>query len=71
MNRKGETANPEGYKDITHEEFQFEDNDALNLEVLDFLGAIREGRAPIVSGEDGRRALETAIAITRLIQAGR
>ena len=68
VNRKGETDNPEGYKDITHEEFRFEDNDALNLEVLDFIAAIREKRRPLVSGEDGRRALETAIAITRLIR---
>ena len=68
VNRKGETDNPEGYKDITHEEFRFEDNDALNLEVLDFIAAIREKRRPLVSGEDWRRALETAIAITRLIR---
>ena len=67
VNRKGETDNPEGYRNITHEEFRYEDNDALNLEVLDFLAAIREGRRPIVNGEDGRRALETAIAITRLV----
>lgn len=68
VNRKGETDNPEGYKDITHEELRFEDNDALNLEVLDFLGAISERRRPIVDGEDGKRALQTAIAITRLIR---
>jgi predicted dehydrogenase len=68
VNRKGETNNPEGYKDINHEELSFEDNDALNLEVLDFIDAISNNRQPLVSGEDGRRALETAIAITRLIK---
>ena len=67
VNRKGETANAEGYPDITHEEFRFEDNDALNLEVLDFIQAIRTGRPPIVTGEDGRRALATAIDITSQI----
>jgi predicted dehydrogenase len=68
LNRKGETNNPEGYKDISHEELRFEDNDALNLEVLDFIDAISSKRQPLVSGEDGRRALETAIAITALIK---
>ncbi len=68
LNRKGETNNPEGYKDISHEELRFEDNDALNLEVLDFIDAINGNRQPLVSGEDGRRALETAIAITGQIK---
>ena len=68
LNRKGETNNPEGYKDINHEELRFEDNDALNLEVLDFIDAINANRRPLVSGEDGRRALETAIAITQQIK---
>ncbi len=67
VNRKGETDNAEGYPDITHEEFRFEDNDALNLEVLDFLDAIKTGRPPVVTGEDGRRALATAIDITSQI----
>ena len=68
VNRKGETDNAEGYKDITHEEFEFEDNDALNLEVLDFVNAIKTGSRPQVNGEDGRRALQTAIAITSQIR---
>ncbi len=69
VNRKGETDNEAGYKDITHEELRFEDNDALNLEVLDFIRAIKTGDRPLVNGEDGRRALETAIAITSQIKA--
>lgn len=68
VNRKGETDNAEGFKDITHEEFSFEDNDALNLEVLDFIHAIKSGGRPQVNGEDGRRALQTAIAITTQIR---
>ncbi len=68
LNRKGETDNVEGYKDISHEELNFEDNDALNLEVLDFIDAIKTGRRPTVDGEDGRRALATAIAITKQIK---
>lgn len=71
INRKGETDNEAGFKDITHEDLRFDDNDALNLEVLDFLDAIRQQRRPLVNGEDGRRALETAISITRQIQERR
>ena len=67
LNVKGETDNPEGYKDISYKELNFEDNDALNLEVLDFIDAIANDRRPLVNGEDGRRALETAIAITAQI----
>jgi predicted dehydrogenase len=69
VNRKGEADNSSGHRDIVHEELSYEDNDALNLEVLDFIDAIRGQRRPLISGEDGRRALETAIAITRLIKA--
>ena len=69
INRKGKTDNEAGYKDITHEERSYDDNDALNLEIIDFISAIKTGRRPKVSGEDGRRALETAIAITSKIKA--
>jgi predicted dehydrogenase len=68
VNRKGETDNEEGFKDISHQELRFEDNDALNLEVLDFINAIKSGSRPTVNGEDGKRALETAIAITGQIK---
>jgi predicted dehydrogenase len=67
VNRKGETDNEAGFKDITHEELRFEDNDALNLEIIDFLESISDGRRPLVNGIDGKRALETAIAITTQI----
>ena len=67
INRKGETDNEAGFKDISHSELHFEDNDALNLEILDFINAIATGGKPKVSGEDGKRALETAIAITSQI----
>jgi predicted dehydrogenase len=68
VNFKSELDNEEGYRDIRHEEHRFEDNDALNLEVLDFINAIKTGGRPKVDGEDGKRALETAIAITTLIK---
>ena len=40
------------------------------MEIEAFLRAIREAGAPVVTGEDGLRALETAIRITELVQSG-
>jgi len=68
VNRKSETDNEAGFKDITQQRYQFEDNDALNLEVLDFIRAINTHSRPTVDGEDGKRALETAIAINAEIK---
>ncbi len=67
INRKGETDNEAGFKNVEHHERTFEDNDALNLEVLDFVNAVKTGGKPQVGGEAGKRALETAIEITSLI----
>ena len=67
INRKGETNNEAGFKNVEHQERHFEDNDALNLEVLDFVNAVKTGSKPLVDGEAGKRALETAIEITSLI----
>jgi predicted dehydrogenase len=54
---------------VTLEERSYEQGDALRLEIEAFLGAIRDGRPPVVTGEDGLRALETAIRITELVHA--
>jgi len=40
INRKGKTDNDAGFKNITHEERSYGDNDALNLEILDFIAAL-------------------------------
>jgi predicted dehydrogenase len=53
---------------VVIEERNYEQGDALKLEIEAFLRSIREGGAPVVSGEDGLRALETAIRITELVQ---
>jgi predicted dehydrogenase len=54
---------------VVIEERSYERDDALELEIRAFLRSIREGRPAVVSGEDGLRALETAIRITELVQA--
>jgi predicted dehydrogenase len=48
---------------IVSEEQQFERADPLLAEIRAFLHAVREGGEPVVSGEDGRRALEVALKI--------
>jgi predicted dehydrogenase len=51
------------------EEQSFEQGDALLAEIRAFLAAARGERAPVVSGEDGLRALTTAVAITARVRS--
>ncbi|MDY0268736.1 Gfo/Idh/MocA family protein [Trichloromonas sp.] len=62
----GESMIP-GLPNITMEQKSFEQSDALLEEVRSFVEVVRTGGRPVVSGEDGRRALEVALQInTRL-----
>lgn len=56
-----------GIPEILHETREGGSADALMAEIQDFIGAITEHRAPIVTGVDGRRALATAIKINELV----
>jgi len=56
---------------VTIEEQNLEQGDALKAEIESFLACVRSGGAPVVSGEDGLRALETALRITEQVRAGR
>jgi len=56
-----------GIPEILTEQKQFENNDALREEICHFLGCIRDGKQPLVSGEAGKRALATAIEISMLL----
>jgi len=67
--RKKEGAAPvESPAQVSIEEDTFDQGDALLAEIEAFLRAIREGSEPVVTGEDGLRALETAMQITKLVQ---
>jgi predicted dehydrogenase len=55
---------------VSIEEQSFEQGDALRTQIESFLECVSSGRKPIVSGEDGLRALETAIRISEQV-AGR
>ncbi|HEY7739541.1 MAG TPA: Gfo/Idh/MocA family oxidoreductase [Steroidobacteraceae bacterium] len=52
---------------VAVEERSFEQGDALLAEIEAFVTAIRAGTRPVVSGEDGLRALETATRIAELV----
>jgi predicted dehydrogenase len=62
--RKRDGPPTAGQLPVTIEEQSFEQGDALKAEIESFLGCIRDGTPPVVSGEAGLRALETAIQIT-------
>jgi len=52
-----------GVPNVVVDERELGEADALKSEIESFLMAIREGKAPEVSGLDGRMALETALKI--------
>jgi predicted dehydrogenase len=57
-----------GMPAIAREEVAFDDGDDLMAEIASFVACVRDGTPPLVSGEDGRRALETAMRVTASIQ---
>jgi len=58
----------EGQLPVEIQEQSFEQGDALLAEIGSFIAALRGERRVLVSGEDGLRALRTAIAITERVQ---
>lgn len=67
--RKREAGPVESPAQVAIDEQSFEQGDALRAEIEAFLKAVREGSTPVVTGEDGLRALATAIKITELLAA--
>jgi predicted dehydrogenase len=65
--RKRDGVPQAGQLPVSIEEANLEQGDALKSEIESFLDCIRNDRKPIVSGEDGLRALETAIRITEQV----
>jgi predicted dehydrogenase len=65
--RKRAPADGPGALPVTIEEQSLEPGDALKAEIESFLECIRSGRAPIVPGEAGLMALETAMRITEQV----
>ena len=67
--QKGESAIGPLRLPISIEKLECDDGDALLLEIEAFLHAVRDGTPPIVSGEDGRQALKTAMDIIAQVDA--
>lgn len=54
-----------GLPNVTMEEKSFAQSDALLEEIRAFVHAVESGTSPVVTGEDGKRALELALAINQ------
>ena len=65
--RKGDGVGVDGMPQVAIEENTYEQGDALKAEIEAFLRAIETGQPPAVSGEDGLKALRTAISITEQV----
>jgi len=63
----GDTALDEQESPLSTETFQQPPGDALLTEIRAFVDAVRAGTPPVVSGRDGRAALNVALDIDRLI----
>lgn len=63
--RKGSGEMFPGVPNVVMDQKNFEQGDALKSEIASFLECIRTGSTPVVSGRDGKRALETALMITK------
>ncbi len=61
---KGEAKPGSDYPDILVENRTYDEVDALKQEIAAFVSAVAQGTPPLVSGEDGLKALEAAIMIT-------
>jgi DUF1009 family protein/predicted dehydrogenase len=58
----------DGFPQLSLENFEIIEKDALEEEISSFMRAVRAGSRPEVDGEQGRRALAVALEISRLIE---
>jgi DUF1009 family protein/predicted dehydrogenase len=63
-----EEPDEEGYPQVSLEEMEIEERDALEEEIFTFLNAVKSGGAPVVGGIAGRRALAVALEISSQIE---
>lgn len=67
IHRKGKNEMFPGIPEITREKHHFEKGDALKDQINAFLNSIINKVPPVVSGEDGKKALSIAIEITQKV----
>lgn len=63
--RKGSGEMFPGVPNVTIDQRELGQGDVLKAEIESFLEVVAKGGKPVVTGEDGRRALETALLINR------
>lgn len=67
--RKGTGTSPfPGVPPVAISERDYSEGDPLEREITAFVAAVRARRAPMVSGEDGLRALDAAIQVTESLR---
>ncbi|MDY6973737.1 MAG: Gfo/Idh/MocA family oxidoreductase [Thermodesulfobacteriota bacterium] len=65
-----ESKDLDGFPEVITDKLKFPDSDPLADEVHSFVNAVRNGSEPVVTGSDGRRALEIALGIIEQIERG-
>ena len=66
----GELRGSDDYPQITSDKIKYPDSDPLNDEISSFVNVVMNGSSPVVTGQDGRRALEVALGIIDQIKRG-
>ena len=66
--QRGSDQLKDGLPHVSIDERNYEQGDALKAEIESFIDAIERQRAPLVTGQDGVQALETAIRIAQLVK---
>ena len=68
--RKQSTPEGEARLPVSIEERSFDQGDALRSEIVAFIASCRTQAPVVVTGEDGMRALRTAVAISNAVKGG-
>ncbi len=68
IHRRGKKEMYPGIPEIIRENHRYDQGDSLKDQTSAFLNSILNNEAPVVSGYDGRRALEIALKITDLMR---
>jgi predicted dehydrogenase len=66
----GEGKDLNDYPQLTSEKIKYPDSDPLADEISSFVNVVMNGSSPVVTGQDGRRALEVALGIIDQIKRG-
>ena len=70
MRLDSELRGSDDYPQLTSEKIKYPDSDPLADEISSFVNVVMNGSSPVVTGQDGRRALEVALGIIDQIKRG-